>query len=81
MSIGNLQFFIQIPWKSLASKMKSIPWSAGRAERNMRPIARSSSFTMTSTFSTLPEGRVRGTTAGAAAAGRASSTATATARI
>ena len=29
MSIGNLQFFIQMPWKSSSSKTKSIPRSSG----------------------------------------------------
>ena len=65
MSIGNLQFFIQMPWKSALSKTKSMPRSRGSEGRNIRPIARSSSLTITSTCSTLPEGRVSGTTAGA----------------
>ena len=68
MSIGNLQFFIQMPWKSAVSKTKIMPRSSGSDGRNMRPMARSSSLTITSAWSTLPEGRVSGTTAGVAPA-------------
>src|SRR2546428_2311323 len=74
MSIGNLQFFIQIPWKSGCSKRKSIPRSGAREGRNMRPMARSSSLTITSTWSTFPEGRVRGISWGPAPRRRAAST-------
>ena len=45
-----------------------MPRSSGSDGRNMRPMARSSSLTITSAWSTLPEGRVSGTTAGAAPA-------------
>ena len=76
MSIGNLQFFIQMAWKSAVSKMKIMPRSSGSDGRNMRPMARSSSFTMTSAWSTLPEGRVSGTTAGVAPARAARASAT-----
>jgi hypothetical protein len=68
MSIGNRQFFIQKPWKSTWSNTNSRPWSRGSDGRNISPICRSSSFTITSTCSTLPEGSLSGMTRGVAAA-------------
>ena len=44
----NLQFFIQIPWKSTVSKMNSIAWSRASEGRNMSPIWRSGSLIITS---------------------------------
>ena len=75
--MGKRQFFIQMPWKSELRKANSIPRSAGSEGRNMRPTARSWSFTITSTSSTRPEGRVRGVVAGAEAAATATRTSTA----